>query len=506
MIVHRGLLGALLGVVPLVAASCGGENGAPPGDGLAATGGAAGVGGNAVTGGGGTTGGSGGGAGTATSGGSAGMASGGQTTGGSAASGGSPSSGGMPTTGGALATGGQPPVGGTPASGGVAATGGDALGGTGGAPPTGGSSSGGIATGGLGGSPTSGASTGGGGTGGSPTGGSATGGSATGGSATGGQASGGSPSTCGSATLNPNPFGCTFAWGLADPLGAPLDGYDFLQFMTIWIDWNIQADGSLDTCTGCDWLRDSVTGTNLIPVYYAYLIGFFGHANGLVDGNQCPADNPDCPNLTNEGAALLKSRRDDIVAMYGEYARQSYAVWPTKPLVWLLEGDFIQYTEPSTQSSPLTMAELGELAADITCAIKANMPNAVVALNQSTWNTNEKTDAYWGAMADAGVHYDLAWTTGVPDAGGYYSYDLNASSYNGATATYAYLHQVTGRNIWVDDGCGGEVDEAWSRSPAATVNDRIATGVIAFNHCGTLKSTYESLIGALTPQLDGTCP
>jgi len=323
--------------------------------------------------------------------------------------------------------------------------------------------------------------------------------------ATGGQASGGSPSTCGSTTLNPNPFGCTFAWGLADPLGAPLDGYDFLQFMTIWIDWNIQADGSLDTCTGCDWLRDSVAGTSLIPVYYAYLIGFFGHANGLVDGNQCPADNPDCPNLTNEGAALLKSRRDDIVAMYGEYARKSYAVWPTKPLVWLLEGDFIQYTEPSTQSSPLTMAELGELAADITCAIKANMPNAVVALNQSTWNTNEKTDAYWGAMANAGVHYDLAWTTGVPDAGGYYNYDLNASSYNGATATYAYLHQVTGKNIWVDDGCGAEANEAWSTSPAATVNDRIASGVIAFNHCGTLKSTYESLIGALTPQLDGTC-
>ena len=34
----------------------------------------------------------------------------------------------------------------------------------------------------------------------------------------------------------------------------------------------------------------------------------------------------------------------------------------------------------------LSYAELGQLGADITCAIKSNMPNAVVAINQSTWN------------------------------------------------------------------------------------------------------------------------
>jgi hypothetical protein len=52
-------------------------------------------------------------------------------------------------------------------------------------------------------------------------------------------------------------------------------------------------------------------------------------------------------------------------------------VWPTKPLVWLLEGDFVQFTD-SAQSSPLTVTEAAQLAADITCAIKGNMPNAVV--------------------------------------------------------------------------------------------------------------------------------
>jgi len=42
-----------------------------------------------------------------------------------------------------------------------------------------------------------------------------------------------------------------------------------------------------------------------------------------------------------------------------------------------VEGDFVQLQD-SGQSSPMSMTEVGQLAADITCAIKSNMPNAVV--------------------------------------------------------------------------------------------------------------------------------
>ena len=102
--------------------------------------------------------------------------------------------------------------------------------------------------------------------------------------------------------------------------------------------------------------------------------------------------------------------------MYANYARDTYAVWKTKPLVWFLEGDFIQYTETS-QGSPLTMAELGQLAADITCAIKSNMPNAVVAINHTTWNADEETNSFWCEMKRA--DYDLVWTTGVGNNGNF---------------------------------------------------------------------------------------
>jgi hypothetical protein len=273
--------------------------------------------------------------------------------------------------------------------------------------------------------------------------------------------------------------------------------------MTFWVDWGIGADGTISTCNGCNWLNN-LASTNILPVYYAYIIGYYAHANGIVDGNQCPASNPNCPNLTNQGASFVKAHRSAIIQAYANYAKQSYAVWPTKPLAWLLEGDFVQFTN-SGQSSPLTMAEVGQLAADITCAIKGNMPNAVVAINHSTWNTNDVTNSYWNAMKSAGVRYDFAWTTGVANNNGFFNTGVTASTYNGATATYSYLHQVSGKKIFVDDGCGGNTAEDWAPATAATLNARIASGVMAFNHCASLETNYQSLITALKPQLNSTC-
>jgi hypothetical protein len=304
--------------------------------------------------------------------------------------------------------------------------------------------------------------------------------------------------SCGSSPLNPNPFGCSFAWGLSDT------PYGFLQFATTWIETGMKADGSYSTCGGCKWIKDKVASTNLIPVYYAYIIGFMGHAAGLVDGNQCPADNPNCATLVNGGAALIKANRDKIVQAYASYAAQSHAAWPTKPLVWMLEGDFVQFTSTS-QSSPLTMAELGQLTADIACAIKSNMPNAVVALDHSTWNPDQTTDDYWNAMKNAGVRYDMVWTTGVANNNDYLQTGQSASSYNGKTATYAYLHQLTGKTIMVDDGCGANTDEDWSKASASVLNARIASGVVGFTHCGSLEASYQSLLSSLGPQLSSTC-
>lgn len=303
-------------------------------------------------------------------------------------------------------------------------------------------------------------------------------------------------------TLNANPFGCKFSWG-ASPNGS-LASYGYLGFATYWIENGMKADGTFGTCNGCNWVKSNFASGNSVPVYYAYIIGFMGHAAGLEDGNTCPQGQPDCPNLTNQGAALVKSNRAKIVAAYGSYAEQTHAVWPSKPLVWLLEGDFVQFSATS-QQNPLTMSELASLASDITCAIKAKMPNAVVALNHSNWNSDQVTNDYWNAMKS--VPYDMVWTTGVANNNGFIASGTNASSYNGKTATYDYVHKLTGKTIWVDDSCGvSAMADSWSTSNAATLNELIGSGVIAFAHCGAPSGDYQSATSALTSQLMSTCP
>ena len=306
------------------------------------------------------------------------------------------------------------------------------------------------------------------------------------------------PPNCGSTPINQNPFGCPFAWGRNNPGGA-LTAYSYLQFMSFWTGAEVRADGTFSACNGCTWLSSQVSKTtNLIPVYYAYFIGYLGHVNGLPDGN---AGGP--PNLTTGGADLIRSHRASIINMFASYAQQSHAVWPTRPLVWLLDGDFVQYTA-STQTNPLSYAELAQLASDITCAIKANMPNAVVAIDHSTWNANDVTDGFWGAMNS--VYYDMVWTTGMGTSTGFFDTVTTAASYNGATATYAYLHRLTGRTIFVDTSfASSAMADSWSNAPATVLNARIADGVIAANITGTVPANYATAIAALQPSLTTTC-
>jgi len=292
-------------------------------------------------------------------------------------------------------------------------------------------------------------------------------------------------------------FNCKFAFGTNDP-GGSLAPISELSFVSKWVGYEVQASGALPSCDGCSWLTMNVAPTPLIPVYYAYFIGFFGKANGLPDGNE----NPNGPNLTTGAAQLIRDHRAGLIDMYASYAKQSAAVWKDKPLIWLLEGDFVQYTGDS-QMNKLTYAELGQLAQDITCAIKSNMPNALVAINHSTWNADQVTKDFYGALDR--VPYDLVWTTGVPNNQGYLEASANDSSYNKATATYAYLRQLTGRGILVDTSFGlSGMSDSWSGASAADLNARIADGVIAAN-VTMPSSSYVSTVKTVSPQLNATC-
>ena len=351
------------------------------------------------------------------------------------------------------------------------------------------------------------------GTAGSPTGGSAgtpaSGGAASGGTSSGGTTSGGtagaSGGTAGSGggtsqgcgttvNVNLNPFGCGFAWGAN---GNNNNRASYLQFITGWIGYEpFPPNNRPNDCDGCGLVRD-LAATDAIPVFYAYYIGYAATADGYGD---CNTDNDD--DLCTHGAQWIREHRQQILDFYSSYAERVYAANPNKPVVWLLDGDFMQYTEMS-QTQPLSVADLGALADDITCAIKTNAPNAVVAVNHTPWNGNEETDDFFGAL-DLSI-YDMVWTTGVGDNDGLINQGAGSNEYNSMTARYSYIHQTTGKTLFVDTSFGvSQQADSWSNNPASVLNDRIADGVIAANVTEP-PTDYQSRIAGLAPALDSTC-
>jgi len=288
-----------------------------------------------------------------------------------------------------------------------------------------------------------------------------------------------------------NPFGCSFAWGINDTSKAPPS---FVNFVSVWIGSEPQG-GLGGACNGCQSIKRT-GATNAIPVYYAYIIAFQGHSAGLGD---CNLDSSG--NLCTDGAQLIRDKRSTILSIYANYAKMTHQVWPTKPLLWLLEPDFIQYTGKS-QKNPLSLTELGQLAGDIICAIKSNMPNASVAINHSSWIRDPQRTQFFNAMPMSIV--DAVYTTGLGNvAGGYINM---GDSYMRPDGTYASLHTLTKKPIFVDTSFGvTAMADTWSTAPLDTLNARIADGVVAVN-VNPMPSTYQTSIGSLAPQLKSTCP
>jgi hypothetical protein len=311
---------------------------------------------------------------------------------------------------------------------------------------------------------------------------SAAGGQANGGQANGGQSAskggaGGTPATnqtsasggassqgnCG--TLNTQPLGCNFAWGGPNSN----DAASTLDFVSTWVGY--EARGGLDgACDGCR-TAGQLTTSKATLVYYTYFIGY--QANLMGGFGDCNVDMSDGHNLCSDGAQWIRDNRALVVSMYANYARKTHEQSPNKPVIWWLEGDYVQYSY-AKQSNPLSMAELGSLARDITCAIKSNMPNAVVGMNHSPWISNDQANAFWSAMPLDVL--DLVWVQGPGNTGTL----VNSGDYNATTANYTWLKTKTGRPIMAETSYAGSgQDDRWTTAGVTNINQRIQEGVIA---------------------------
>ena len=388
---------------------------------------------------------------------------------------------------GASGTAGSPGSGG--AGGSSAATGGDRA--TGGTSPTGGARAAGGATASAGGTRATGGAAG------------TAGGAAASGGATAG--TGGSTGTSGCGVVNNNPFSCKFAWGAA----SSGTNYSSLNFVSTWVgyetngglsNWSTNGTNSgqanQNACGDCALVK-SVSSTSSMVVFYTYFIGF----QACKRDGYCDCNNSSPPNLCTNGAQWIRDNRAILINAYGQYAKAVYANSPNKPVIWWLEGDMVQYTVggSSTQANPLSYAEAGQLSRDITCAIKSNQPNAIVAVNHSPWNADAVSQGFWGAQPVDVL--DLIWVQGPGDSDTL----TNSGTYNATTANYKWLHSTTGLKIMAETSFAGSgTADRWSTTTAANINARIANGVIGV-HVNSPASNYTTAFGALNASLSPTC-
>ena len=87
--------------------------------------------------------------------------------------------------------------------------------------------------------------------------------------------------------------------------------------MSNWVGTEIQQSGSITSCSGCTWLTSNVASTNLVPVFYAYFIGYLGHANGFPDQNTTGG-----ASLASGGAYVIRKYRSQLIAAYAYYAQE----------------------------------------------------------------------------------------------------------------------------------------------------------------------------------------
>jgi hypothetical protein len=229
----------------------------------------------------------------------------------------------------------------------------------------------------------------------------------------------------------------------------------------------------------------------VMPVFYGYFIPFRANTDG-VNKNCDPSATT--PNICVNGATWIREHRDFLRQTYSEYAKNVAAIWGTeRPLIWLFEPSFNDYIRPS-QTEPLSLALLSEIATELVNSIKAHLPNAIISHYASPMVTD--FSEYFGAFDLSLV--DMVNVTGSAQ----YDHFFSGNSEEYPNATYRALHAATGLPIFVDTGFdSSEVrDYGWLSASVDVIKQRIADGVVAV-HLVEGTTDLQSRIDAFATEL-----
>lgn len=228
------------------------------------------------------------------------------------------------------------------------------------------------------------------------------------------------------------------------------------------------------------------------PVWYTYIIAEGAKlASNLTDCNMGGGSGTLCTG----GAAYIKSKRSTILDQYKAYAAFAAKNWGTsKPMIWALEPDFVQYTDGS-QSSPLSMSDAKSLISDIIDVIQGQMPNAWISMDISPWKNQSEVIP---AMVPLTKVKFMNTSGGISLPGG--------NIKNGEAKWSDVWSASSGKGMIADDGygTGGSAtnpNAAWS--DVSNLKARINDGVVALMEA-LPGSSWGSTVANLNTQLAGS--
>lgn len=275
--------------------------------------------------------------------------------------------------------------------------------------------------------------------------------------------------------FNPSQFNFGAAWQASHE---DAEFYKGVDYIAVWLGdndfYNAFEARMVDMCIEI----------NATPMIYGYVIAEFGKDMGLKD---CDIAKEGEPSLCTDGASLIRNYfADSVLYRYKEYAEGlrdqieiNHEMDPnTFESIWLIEPDFYQYSQSSSEQNNVKQndggipdAEMGALFAEIVSVIKTYLPAAKIAIDISPWALDQ---AGWYANFDMSL-VDYASTSGGRSLFG------SDKIKSGNKATWAGIATITGKPILADAGydAGGEGTghaEGWDR--VDNIRARAADGVI----------------------------
>jgi hypothetical protein len=254
-----------------------------------------------------------------------------------------------------------------------------------------------------------------------------------------------------------------------------------VDYVTIWLN---------DPTFNQYWHGDMLNfckNNNKTPVFYAYIIA---KASGLGDGDAGGK-------LTTEGAAFIKNNWSKVTSRYQDYATQTANMYgTTKPIIWLMEPDYYQYFS-GNQTVKLTLDDAVKYMNELIAIVKGKLPNALISLDISPWNTDESG---YIKKFDMSKFTFMSTSGGRTEAG-----NSRIRMDNGNNVTWSSVSSASGKGIIADDGYGSGGGSTAHDATWDDVNNlkaRIADGVVAITQKSP-ASNWGTTIASLRTALSG---